>query len=53
MAMINDAYKTENKVNCEFIINEINEIVEIWSIDNINIGSELFISYGNDYWIDI
>lgn len=52
MAMINDAYKTENKLNCEFVIDVINEIVEIWSICNIEIGSELFISYGSDYWID-
>jgi hypothetical protein len=53
MAMINDSYKTENKINCEFRINEIKEMVEIWSIENIDVGSELFISYGNDYWIDI
>jgi hypothetical protein len=51
MAMINDAYKTENKINCEFRINEIKELVEIWSIGTIDIGSELFISYGNDYWL--
>jgi hypothetical protein len=50
MAMINDAYKTENKINCEFRINEIKELVEIWSIGTIDIGNELFISYGNDYW---
>ena len=52
MAMINDSYKTENKINCEFRINEIKEMVEIWSIENIDVGSELFISYGNDYWSD-
>ena len=55
MAMINDTYKTDYKYNCEFIINEnnsdYNKKVEIWSISDININDELFISYGNDYWI--
>ena len=55
MAMINDTYKTDYKFYCEFIINEnnsdYNKKVEIWSISDININDELFISYGNDYWI--
>ena len=55
MAMINDTYKTDYKYNCEFIINEnnsdYNKKVEIWSISDININDELFISYGNHYWI--
>jgi hypothetical protein len=55
MAMINDTYKTDYKYNCEFIINEnnsdYNKKVEILSISDININDELFISYGNDYWI--
>jgi hypothetical protein len=50
--MINDAFNTENKINCEFVIDEIKEIVEIWSIKNISTESELFISYGSDYWIN-
>jgi hypothetical protein len=52
MAMINDAFNTENTINCEFVIDEIKEIVEIWSIKNISTESELFISYGRDYWIN-
>lgn len=55
MAMINDTYKTDYKYNCEFIINESNndhnKKVEIWSISDININEELFINYGNYYWI--
>lgn len=55
MAMINDTYKTDYKYNCEFIINEsssdYNKKVEIWSISDININEELFISYGSHYWI--
>ena len=55
MAMINDTYNTNYKYNCEFIINEnnsdYNKKVEIWSISDININDELFVSYGNDYWI--
>ena len=52
MAMINDVHKTTNKINCKFLIDENKKIVEIWSIHNIDIGDELFISYGNDYWSD-
>jgi hypothetical protein len=50
MAMINDIYNTNNKVNCEFILDEKKQLVEIWSIIDIDENSELFISYGNDYW---
>ena len=51
MAMINDSYKSEQKINCEFIVDEKKQRVEIWSIDDIEIGAELFVSYGTDYWI--
>jgi SET domain-containing protein len=55
MAMINDTYRTDYKYNCEFVINEnnsdYNKKVEIWSISDININDELFIDYGNNYWI--
>jgi hypothetical protein len=55
MAMINDTYKTNYNYNCEFIINEsnsdYNKKVEIWSISDININEELFIDYGDNYWI--
>ena len=52
MAMINDVFNTENIINCEFLVDEINKIVEIWSIKNIDADSELFISYGDCYWIE-
>ena len=48
MAMINDSHNSEFTNNCEIRINDNN--VEIWSIINILIGEELFISYGNEYW---
>ena len=47
-------YENDNE-NLNLIINEnnsdYNKKVEIWSISDININDELFISYGNDYWI--
>lgn len=52
MAMINDSYKTDNKINCKFMVIDKKKVVEIWSITDIEIGDELFISYGEDYWID-
>ena len=52
-AMINDSYKSENKLNCEFIVNENEFTVEIHSIDDIEIGNELFVSYGDSYWIGV
>lgn len=36
--------------NCEFRVNEDELVVMIYSKENIEIGSELFISYGPDYW---
>lgn len=52
IAMINDSYKSEQKINCEFIVDEKKQKVELWSIVDIEIGSELFVSYGKDYWIE-
>lgn len=49
MAMINDNYKSNFDINCEFIIKN-NNIVEIWSTKIILKNTELFISYGEDYW---
>lgn len=50
MAMINDSYNSDFTINCEFIINEKDKKVEIWSCKNIEENSELFISYGDSYW---
>ena len=63
MAMLNDAsYKPvskrklkkyiphDYKNNCKFVIDENDNIVKIFSLSDINIGEELFISYGYDYW---
>ena len=52
MAMINDSYNTTNTLNCEFIVDENKQIVEIWSITDIKVGCELFVSYGECYWND-
>ena len=48
LAMINDARFSDYKYNCDFVVNDI--IAEIWSISAINIGSELYIEYGDFYW---
>ena len=50
MAMINDAYHSNFTNNCEIRINENNQI-EIWSILDICAGEELFMSYGDEYWV--
>ena len=50
MAMLNDVYKSNYTVNCEFIIDEEEKKVEIFSCKNIEPGEELFISYGDSYW---
>jgi hypothetical protein len=47
--MINDSYKTEYKINCEFIVDENKQKVEISSTNIIESGNELFISYGDTY----
>ena len=49
--MINDARKSYYNYNCEFIIDDNNLFVEIWSIKDIMKREELFIYYGNEYWI--
>lgn len=36
--------------NCEFRVNEDELLVMVYSKEDIEIGSELFISYGSDYW---
>ena len=51
-AMINDSYNSEFNNNCEMRINDNNRI-EIWSIKDIGINEELFMSYGDEYWKNI
>jgi hypothetical protein len=48
MAMINDAHNSQFSNNCEIRINVGN--VEVWSIQTIEQGRELFMSYGDDFW---
>ena len=36
--------------NCEFRVNEVELEVMVYSKENIEAGTELFISYGSDYW---
>jgi hypothetical protein len=63
MAMLNDASYRPNSNrqkrkfidhnyvnNCYFKVDLINKIVNICSLVDIEKGSELFISYGSDYW---
>lgn len=49
-----DAYYDKNNmkldVNCEFVMDLINTKAFIHSVTGINPGSELFVSYGDDYW---
>ena len=62
MAMINDACyipTSKRKLkkwifhnfinNCKFVIN--NNKIDVYSTCDININDELFISYGQDYWM--
>jgi hypothetical protein len=49
-AMINDSRFSEYKNNCEFIIKK--ELVQIWTTKFIDKNHELFIDYGDDYWIN-
>lgn len=63
MAMLNDAsyrptskralrkFKEHHYVNnCEFIVDKDKKEIQIWSIADIEPNSELFLSYGSDYW---
>lgn len=55
MAMLNDVYQSEYKVNCEFRISicdkeEKDCIVSVYAIRDICAGEELFVSYGDEYW---
>jgi SET domain-containing protein len=50
MGMLNDSYGTTYSNNCKFVVDLDSDTVEVWSIKDIKIGEELFISYGEDYW---
>lgn len=52
MAMINDVHGTDKKINCAFIIDQENERAFIKSIQDIQPNSELYVSYGDEYWKD-
>lgn len=47
-AMINDSRFSNFKYNCDFITFE--DHVEVWTIDDINEGDELYCDYGDRYW---
>ena len=48
MAMLNDGFE---KNNCEFRVDDETRQVSVWSIRDVMAGEELFVSYGDDYWI--
>lgn len=50
MAMINDTVGTDFEHNVELVIDKENLAVEIWTIQDIEPGDELFMSYGDEYW---
>ena len=60
IAMINDAHGSKFKNNCEFRIELYDDNgkkykcserkISLWSLKKIKTGSELFASYGEDYW---
>jgi len=50
MAMINDIKNSKFEYNCKLIIDNVNDLVEVWSIKNIEAGEELFLDYGDSYW---
>jgi uncharacterized protein len=51
MAMINDVYGTMYKINCEFVSDKITLRVFIKAISTIQPNEELYISYGDYYWV--
>jgi hypothetical protein len=50
MAMINDVHGTDHKTNCTFIIDQENERAFIKSTKDISSNSEIYVSYGDNYW---
>lgn len=49
IAMANDSINSDFTNNCKFIYKK----KEVWlmAISDIHIGDELFVSYGDDYWL--
>jgi len=45
-----DAHNRTLTINCEFRIDETNKQAFIYSTAEIHPGSELFVSYGDEYW---
>jgi hypothetical protein len=50
MAMINDTHGTTHQVNCDFVIDRDAKRALIKSIRDVPANTELYISYGDDYW---
>jgi hypothetical protein len=51
MAMVNDTYGTSRETNCTFVIDQCARRAFIQSTVDILPQSELYISYGDEYWI--
>lgn len=47
-AMINDSRFSDFSYNCDFKVYE--DHVEVWTINDINKGDELYCDYGDKYW---
>ena len=45
-----DAHNTRLAINCKFVIDSINKRAFVYSMCEIKPDSELFVSYGEDYW---
>lgn len=57
LAMVNDARNSDFQYNCEFRMENHRDVkkrkIALYSIKDINKGSELFANYGDDYWNNI
>ena len=51
MAMINDVHGTSHEVNCMFIIDKEKRRAYVKSITDVPAKSELYIEYGDEYWM--
>ena len=45
-----DVHKNRLSINCEFVTDEVNNKGFVRTIVEIKPGSELFVSYGDEYW---
>jgi hypothetical protein len=48
--MINDSRFSDYTYNCEFLCTTDN--IEVWSTKFIPVNTELFINYGDEYWLN-